>query len=185
MPDGTKLKRAKLRGVVSEGMILAENELEIGTGGEGILVLDELTLDAELAPGTPLADVLPIAIDVLELEITPNRPDCLGVYGVARELHAATGARSRREPWREDPGSAGPLAGAEVRVQCPDAVPALHRARVRGRHRRALAAVAEGAADGGRAAADQQRRRHHQLRDAAERASRCTRSTSTAWRARA
>ena len=45
-----------------------------------------------LAPGTPLADVLPIATDVLELEITPNRPDCLGVYGVAREVHAATGA---------------------------------------------------------------------------------------------
>ena len=56
------------------------------------MVLDELTLDAEFAPGTPLADVLPIGTDVLELEITPNRPDCLGVYGVARELHAATGA---------------------------------------------------------------------------------------------
>jgi phenylalanyl-tRNA synthetase beta chain len=120
MPDGTKLKRAKLRGVVSEGMILAENELEIGAGGEGILRLDELTLDAEFAPGTPLADVLVIADDVLELEITPNRPDCLGVYGVARELHAATGAPLAGEPWLEDPGSLGPVAGAEVVVQCPD-----------------------------------------------------------------
>jgi phenylalanyl-tRNA synthetase beta chain len=120
MPDGTKLKRAKLRGVVSEGMILAENELEIGTGGEGILVLDELTLDAELAPGTPLADVLPISTDVLELEITPNRPDCLGVYGVARELHAATGAALAEEPWAEDLGSAGAVDGVEVRVECPE-----------------------------------------------------------------
>ena len=51
-----------------------------------------MVLDDGLAPGTPLADVLPIATDVLELEITPNRPDCLGVYGVAREVHAATGA---------------------------------------------------------------------------------------------
>ncbi len=59
-------------------------------------MLDELTVDAELAPGTPLESVLPISFEVLELEITPNRPDCLGVYGVARELHAATGARAVR-----------------------------------------------------------------------------------------
>jgi phenylalanyl-tRNA synthetase beta chain len=123
MPDGTKLKQAKLRGVVSEGMILAESELEIGAGGEGILVLDELTLAAEFAPGTPLGDVLPIATEVIELEITPNRPDCLGVYGVARELHAATGAALAPEPWLEDPGSEGVVAGAEVIVECPELCP--------------------------------------------------------------
>jgi phenylalanyl-tRNA synthetase beta chain len=123
MPDGTKLKQAKLRGVVSEGMILAENELEIGGGGEGILVLDDLQLDAEFAPGTPLSDVLAISTDVLELEITPNRPDCLGVYGVARELHAATGAALAPEPWLDDPGSAGPVEGAEVGVECPELCP--------------------------------------------------------------
>ncbi|HEX5853635.1 MAG TPA: phenylalanine--tRNA ligase subunit beta [Solirubrobacteraceae bacterium] len=123
MPDGTKLKQAKLRGVLSEGMILSESELQIGSGGEGILVLDGLTLDAELAPGTPLAEVLPISTDVIELEITPNRPDCLGVFGVARELHAATGAPLALAPWSEDLGSAGPVAGAEVRVECPDLCP--------------------------------------------------------------
>ena len=105
---------------MSEGMICAENELEIGPGGEGILVLDDLTVDVELAPGTPLADVLPIAGEVLELEITPNRPDCLGVYGVARELHAATGATLAKEPWSEDEGSEGLLAGVEVKVECED-----------------------------------------------------------------
>jgi phenylalanyl-tRNA synthetase beta chain len=123
MPDGSKLKQAKLRGVVSEGMILAASELEIGPGGEGIMVLDDAMLDAELASGTPLADVLPLATEVIELEVTPNRPDCLGVYGVARELHAATGAPLAPEPWREDPGSPGALAGAEVTVQCPDLCP--------------------------------------------------------------
>ena len=123
MPDGTELRKAKLRGVASEGMILSETELEIGAGGEGILVLDDLTIDAELAPGTPLEQVLPISFEVLELEITPNRPDCLGVYGVARELHAATGAALAEEPWRRDPGSLGPLEGAEVRVECPDLCP--------------------------------------------------------------
>jgi phenylalanyl-tRNA synthetase beta chain len=123
MGDGTKIKQAKLRGVVSEGMICAETELDLsppGSPSEGILVLDDLTLDAEFAPGTPLADVLPIAGEVLELEITPNRPDCLGVYGVARELHAATGAPLTDAPWSEDSGSDGPVDGAEVVVECPD-----------------------------------------------------------------
>jgi phenylalanyl-tRNA synthetase beta chain len=125
MPDGTKLKQAKLRGVASAGMILAEQELQIGPGGEGILVLNEAAglSGGEPAPGTPLQDVLPIAIEVLELEVTPNRPDCLGVYGVARELHAATGAPLAPAPWSEDPGSAGPVDGAEVRVQCPELCP--------------------------------------------------------------
>jgi phenylalanyl-tRNA synthetase beta chain len=123
MPDGTKLKQAKLRGVVSEGMILSESELELSTGSEGILVLDGQLLDAELAPGTPLAEVLAISMDVLELEITPNRPDCLGVYGVARELHAATGALLGDAPWSEDPGSDGPVAGVEVIVECLDLCP--------------------------------------------------------------
>jgi phenylalanyl-tRNA synthetase beta chain len=120
MPDGTKIKPAKLRGVPSNGMILAADELEIDSDHDGIMVLDELMVDAELAPGTPLADVLAICTDVLELEVTPNRPDCLGVYGVARELHAATGAPLAPEPWGDDPGSEGPLDGAEVVVECPD-----------------------------------------------------------------
>ena len=120
--------------------------------------------------GTPLAEVLPIATDVLVLEITPNRPDCLGVYGVAREVHAATGAPLQPPPWADDPGSAG-RASTPRRVdrRVPRSVPALHRARVRGRQDRRVAAVAQGAADGRRPAADLQRRRHHQLRDAAHR----------------
>jgi phenylalanyl-tRNA synthetase beta chain len=123
MPDGTKIKRAKLRGVASEGMILSEAELQIGSGGEGIMVLDELVLDAELAPGTALEEILPIAMEVIELEITPNRPDCLGLYGVARELHAATGAALSDPPWSEDPGTSGELAGVEVGVECPELCP--------------------------------------------------------------
>jgi phenylalanyl-tRNA synthetase beta chain len=126
MPGGTRIKRAKLRGVVSEGMILSEQELEIGSGGEGIMVLDGLALDAEFAPGAPLGELLPIGMDVLELEITPNRPDCLGVYGVARELHAATAAALGPAPWAEDPGSppGEPLqAAVAIEVQCPELCP--------------------------------------------------------------
>jgi phenylalanyl-tRNA synthetase beta chain len=120
MPDGMKIKAAKLRGVPSNGMILAADELEIDSDHSGIMVLDELLSGVELTPGMSLSEVLAISTDVLELEITPNRPDCLGVYGVARELHAATGASLAPEPWGEDPGSAGPLAAAEVSVECPD-----------------------------------------------------------------
>jgi phenylalanyl-tRNA synthetase beta chain len=123
LPDGRTLGEARLRGVVSEGMILSESELAIGPGSDGILVLEGLSKQAQLAPGSPLADVLPIATDVLELEITTNRPDCLGVYGVARELHAATGAPLAPEPWREDPGSPGAVVAAEVTVECPEECP--------------------------------------------------------------
>jgi phenylalanyl-tRNA synthetase beta chain len=118
MPDGTKLGVAKLRGVESNGMILAEDELGIGTDHAGIIVLD-----GDLQPGTPLTGVLPIATEVLELEITPNRPDCLAVYGVAREVHAVTGAPLKPPPWAEDPGTPGPITGAEVRVEAPDLCP--------------------------------------------------------------
>src|SRR5215211_965893 len=119
MPDGTRLKRAQLRGQESAGMILAEDEVAIGVEHDGIMVLDDA-----LAPGTPLADVLPIATDVLELEITPNRPDCLGIYGLAREVHAATDAPLAPPPWSADehpPGDSIP--GFSVEVRAPDLCP--------------------------------------------------------------
>jgi phenylalanyl-tRNA synthetase beta chain len=97
MPDGTKLGKAKLRGVESSGMILAEDEVGISEDHAETMVLD-----GDLAPGEPLAPHLPIADEVIELEITPNRPDCLAVYGVARELHAATGAPLAPDPTDED-----------------------------------------------------------------------------------
>jgi phenylalanyl-tRNA synthetase beta chain len=119
MPDGTRLGKARLRGVESNGMILAEDELAIGTEHDGILVLEE----DRLQPGTALEEILPISTDVLELEITPNRPDCLGVYGVAREAHAATEAPLSSSPWAEDPGTEGEIEGVTVTVECPELCP--------------------------------------------------------------
>jgi phenylalanyl-tRNA synthetase beta chain len=121
MPDGTRLGKAKLRGVVSHGMILAEDEVAIGGDHAGIMVLDGEPQPP--APGTPLIDVLPIADEVLEFEITPNRPDCLGVYGIAREVHAATGAPLAPPPWTDDPGSPGYVPGAHVRIEAPELCP--------------------------------------------------------------
>jgi len=102
MPGGEKLRKAKLRGVASEGMILSVSELEVGGDADGILVLED-----EPAPGTPLAEVLPLAEPVLELEVTPNRSDCFGIWGVAREVHAISAAPLVAEPWSEDAEAAG------------------------------------------------------------------------------
>ena len=121
MPDGTKLGKAKLRGVESSGMILSETEMELGEDSDGIAVLD-----VEADPGTPLGEVLPIAETVLELEITPNRPDCLGLYGIAREVHAITAAELAPEPWAEDAEPSGDDHVdqlASVRVEVPDLCP--------------------------------------------------------------
>ncbi len=119
LPEGRKLDRVKLRGVESDGMILAEDELGIGPDHAEILVLDGNGLE----PGRSLADILPIATDVLVLEITPNRPDCLSIYGVAREVHAATGAALKASPWDADPGGPGDVGEASISVECPELCP--------------------------------------------------------------
>jgi len=121
MPGGDKLRKAKLRGVASEGMILAADEIEIGDEHDGIMVLDDA-----LAAGTPLAEVVPLAEPVLEIEVTPNRSDCFGVHGVAREVHAVTGAPLGPDPWAEDAPAAAPGDAsdfAKITVEVPDLCP--------------------------------------------------------------
>jgi phenylalanyl-tRNA synthetase beta chain len=122
LPGGHRIGKAKLRGVESLGMICAAAELELGEGPPGILVLE----DDGLRPGTPLNEVLPIAEPVLELELTPNRVDCFGVYGVAREVHAISAAPLAPEPWAEDAAAEGEgEVGdyASVTVEVPDLCP--------------------------------------------------------------
>ncbi|MGZ4201075.1 MAG: YtpR family tRNA-binding protein, partial [Thermoleophilaceae bacterium] len=102
MPDSTELGEAKLRGVTSSGMILAEDE--VGISGDHA---ETMVLPGELAPGTQLTEALVIEDDVLDLEVNPNRPDCLAVYGVAREVHALTGAELRPDPGASDAEPAG------------------------------------------------------------------------------
>jgi len=77
------LKPAKIRGVASNGMCCSEKELGISENHEGIIILP-----ADTAIGTPLTEVLGDAI--FNLEVTPNRPDCLGMTGLAREIAATT-----------------------------------------------------------------------------------------------
>jgi phenylalanyl-tRNA synthetase beta chain len=82
------LKPAKIRGVVSSGMVCSEKELGISDSHKGIMVLP-----ADAPVGTPLIDYMGDVI--FDLEITPNRPDCLSVIGVAREVAALTGQETR------------------------------------------------------------------------------------------
>ena len=83
MADGTKLKKAKLRGLESYGMMMSERELGISADHGGILLLDETH-----EVGRPVADYLPVGETVIDVDVTPNRPDLWGMIGVARELAA-------------------------------------------------------------------------------------------------
>lgn len=79
-----KIKKSKIRGVESEGMICSEHEMGIGQNQEGILVLEK-----EYRPGTAMKDILPRFDDVLyEIGLTPNRGDAASHYGIARDLKA-------------------------------------------------------------------------------------------------
>ena len=88
LPNGVEIKKAKIRGQASEGMLCSEQELKLAEASAGIMILPEDTV-----PGRPLADALGLSDWLLEVEITPNRGDCLSVLGVARELASITGEK--------------------------------------------------------------------------------------------
>ena len=83
LPNGIKLKKAKIRGETSLGMLCAKDELGLGEDHSGLM-----ELDSNLKAGTPFVDVIGAPDKVIELEITPNRPDCLSMIGIAREVSA-------------------------------------------------------------------------------------------------
>ncbi len=87
MPGGLKIKPVKLRGVESEGMICSSTELGLSKTGEGIMELDKSV--GNLVPGTPLNENPYFNDDLIEIELTANRGDCLSIRGVARDLSAA------------------------------------------------------------------------------------------------
>lgn len=95
LPGDFKIKKSKLRGVASCGMNCSARELGIGSDHDGIMILPE---DAPI--GMPLADYLKLSDTILDLEITPNRPDCLSMVGMAREVGAMY-ARNFKNPLDE------------------------------------------------------------------------------------
>jgi phenylalanyl-tRNA synthetase beta chain len=116
LANDVTIKPRKLRGVLSEGMVLSDDELGLGEDHTGIRILDPAAPE-----GRPLSEVLGDAI--LELEVTTNRPDCLSVLGIAREVAAITGKTFRLPEVRivEGDGSADEVLSVRVEdpVLCP------------------------------------------------------------------
>lgn len=90
LPGDFKIKKSKLRGQVSQGMLCSAAELKLDGDRAGIM-----ELDSSLIPGTPLADALNLEDYVFEIDLTPNRPDCLSMIGVAREVAAFSDESAR------------------------------------------------------------------------------------------
>lgn len=91
LPGDFKIKKGKLRGEASLGMLCSANELGITQDHDGLLILDE-----SMEVGTNIRDALNLDDNVIEFKLTPNRADCLSVYGVAREVQALTGAQLKK-----------------------------------------------------------------------------------------
>src|SRR4051794_26121026 len=118
LPNGLTLERRQVRGEVSDGMILAEDEVELGTDHSGIMVLAD-----EHEAGTPLADVLPLVDTILEIQTEYNRPDLTSVYGIAREVSALLDVPLAAMPGVQDLGPVRNDEPVDVRIddleRCP------------------------------------------------------------------
>ena len=116
LPGGTKIKRSKLRGVTSEGMLCSARELGLAEEAEGLMALDP---DAPV--GADLRAYLGLDDQVLELGLTPNRGDCLGMEGVAREVAVIN--RMALNPPPEAPVAPQVEDTLPVRLEAPAACP--------------------------------------------------------------
>ncbi len=85
LPNGIEIKKSKIRGEVSEGMLCSEIELGLGQDASGIMILDP-----ETSLGVNLGEALGLSDTILDISVTPNRPDCLCMIGIAREIAALT-----------------------------------------------------------------------------------------------
>lgn len=117
-PDGRVLQQSTIRGIASEGMLCSEKELGLGLEAGGIMALNR-----HLPAGKPLAEALRLADTVFEIAVTPNRPDCLSLIGIAREIAALQQMRvTYPEVWIEEPGDEiGRLTS--VTVETPELCP--------------------------------------------------------------
>ncbi|MBV5318124.1 MAG: phenylalanine--tRNA ligase subunit beta [Desulfobulbaceae bacterium] len=117
LPDGTKIKKAKVRGVASAGMLCSARELGLSNEHDGILDLNN-----HLATGISIAEALGLRDTVIEVDLTPNRSDCASVRGIAREVGSFTG-----EVLKPLVPSVTPLTGKnvgyEVIIEAPDLCP--------------------------------------------------------------
>lgn len=114
LPGGMTVEARQVRGLVSEGMMCAQDELGLGEDHTGVI-----ELDGRFTPGAPLAEALGLGQPVIELDITPNRPDCLSILGLAREIGAMF-ERTVRYPQIGGPPVEGRAASELVSVEIED-----------------------------------------------------------------
>ena len=118
LPSGMVVQKGTIRGEISEGMLCSEAELALGNDASGLMVLED-----GLAPGTPLNSAMDLSDAVLEIGLTPNRPDCLSAIGIAREVAAFNGKKIKR-PEIELPSGQGNIEKmTSVTIESPDHCP--------------------------------------------------------------
>ncbi|MCF8026253.1 MAG: phenylalanine--tRNA ligase subunit beta [Desulfobacteraceae bacterium] len=118
LPSGIEVKKAKIRGQTSEGMLCSRVELGLGDDASGLMELEQT-----LAPGIPLKEALGFDDTVFELGLTPNRPDCLCHIGVAREIAALLGKNLMIRETSKTEGSGHTADNASVVIENPDLCP--------------------------------------------------------------
>lgn len=114
LPNGVKLKKSKIRGVTSEGMMCSKAELGLGEDHSGIIILD-----GEPKVGSPFVEAYGLADEVIDIDLTPNRGDCLSLLGIAREVAAAFDLEWKRPKVMIGPNGNGPKITNEAPEQCP------------------------------------------------------------------
>ena len=109
LPNGMKLRKAKIRGVVSNGMLCSAVELGLGDESDGIM---ELPGDAPV--GGSLVDFLDLPDAVIDVDLTPNRGDCFSVLGLARDISALTGAKLKDASVNSKPAASNDALACEA-----------------------------------------------------------------------
>ena len=117
LPGGMKIGKARVRGEQSLGMLCSARELGLGDDHSGII-----ELDGGLAPGRPLTEALDLDDTLIEIDLTPNRPDCASVIGIAREVAGFTG-NPLRQPVTDVPALTGEGVDFKVTIREPSLCP--------------------------------------------------------------
>jgi phenylalanyl-tRNA synthetase beta chain len=118
LPDGTRLEKSVIRGEASEGMLCSDAELGLGDDPGGIM-----SLQTSLIPGTGLAQALDLSDTVFELDLTPNRPDCLSVIGIAREIAVIQNSPLKYPDYHIEDQADAIHRLTSVKIEAPDHCP--------------------------------------------------------------
>jgi phenylalanyl-tRNA synthetase beta chain len=118
LPDGTEIKKAKLRGIESFGMLCSARELGLSEDSSGLL-----DLPRDLSAGADLVQALALDDRVLEINLTPNRGDCMSIAGIAREIAAVTDRALHPPQFKPAPAASKATFG--VKLEAPEACPRL------------------------------------------------------------